>query len=75
MPGKHYKSGFKMKGWSPFTKKDDKVIEDNKQKMYNKKMNDLQEEYNAIKDLSSNRAKQLRKEADKIGLSLRKNYT
>tara|TARA_R100001594_G_scaffold136527_1_gene178947 strand:- start:81 stop:275 length:195 start_codon:yes stop_codon:yes gene_type:complete len=64
-----------MRGYSAFTKKDDNIIQENKQKMYDKKVNDLKEEYNTIKDLNSNRAKQLREEAEKIGLSLRKDYT
>ena len=62
------RSKFTMKGWSPFTKTN--VDKKNKQKMFSKKASDLQQAWRSIKDPNSNRAKQLKKEAKTIGLTL-----
>ena len=59
---------FKQKGWSAFTKTN--VDKKNKQKLFSKKSSDLMEAWRGIKDPNSNRAKQLKKEAKTIGLTL-----
>ena len=59
---------FKQKGWSAFTKTN--VDKKNKQKMFSKKASDLRQAWKSIKDPNSNRAKQLKKEAKTIGLTL-----
>ena len=59
---------FKQKGWSAFTKTN--VDKKNKQKMFSKKASDLRQAWRSIKDPNSNRAKQLKKEAKTIGLTL-----
>ena len=59
---------FKQKGWSAFTKTN--VDKKNKQKMFSKKASDLRQAWRDIKDPNSNRAKQLKKEAKTIGLTL-----
>ena len=64
-PSPNKSSGFKMKGFSAFTQKDD-----NKQEVFNKKVDDLKNEYSKITDKNSNRAEQLKKEAKTIGLTL-----
>tara|TARA_Y100000004_G_C8944080_1_gene425444 strand:- start:323 stop:607 length:285 start_codon:yes stop_codon:yes gene_type:complete len=64
-------SGFKMKGWSAFTKTN--VDSENKQKMFSKKASDLRQAWRSIKDPNSNRANQLKQEAKSIGLTLEEN--
>ena len=49
-------------------KKDD-IVKKNKQKQFNKNVGNLQEEWKNLKDRNSNKAKQLKKEASKIGLT------
>tara|TARA_R100000458_G_C8248179_1_gene225638 strand:- start:48 stop:722 length:675 start_codon:yes stop_codon:yes gene_type:complete len=46
------------------------VDKKNKQKMFSKKTSDLRQAWKKIKDPNSNRAKQLKREAKKIGLTL-----
>ena len=50
-------------------KKDD-IVQKNKQKQLNKKVTNLQGQWKNLKDRNSNKAKQLKKEASKIGLTL-----
>ena len=59
---------FKQKEWSAFTKTN--VDKKNKQKLFSKKASDLRQAWRGIKDPNSNRAKQLKKEAKTIGLTL-----
>ena len=55
-------------------KKDD-IVEKNKQKQFNKKVNDLRGQWRNLKDRNSNKAKQLKKEASKIGLALDESFS
>ena len=55
-------------------KKDD-IVQKNKQKQFNKKVNDLRGQWRNLKDRNSNKAKQLKKEASKIGLSLDESFS
>jgi hypothetical protein len=48
----------------------DDIVKKNKQKQFNKNVSNLQEEWKNLKDRNSNKAKQLQKEAAKIGLTL-----
>ena len=48
----------------------DDIVQKNKQKQINKNVSNLQEEWKNLKDRNSNKAKQLQKEAAKIGLTL-----
>ena len=48
----------------------DDIVQKNKQKQFNKNVSNLQEEWKNLKDRNSNKAKQLQKEAAKIGLTL-----
>ena len=50
-------------------KKDD-IVQKNKQKQFNKKVTDLQGQWKNLKDRNSNKAKQLKKEASKLVLTL-----
>ena len=58
-----------LKGRRDPLKKDD-IVQKNKQKQLNKKVNDLRGQWRNLKDRNSNKAKQLKKEASKIGLTL-----
>lgn len=53
---------------SAFQKKDE-IVQKNKQKQFNKKVTDLRAEWRNLKDRNSNKAKQLKKEGAKIGLT------
>ena len=55
-------------------KKDD-IVQKNKQKQFNKKVNDLRGQWRNLKDRNSNKAKQLKKEASKIGLALDESFS
>ena len=77
---------FKMKGFPGINKKGydnmkdgrskssafqkDDIIQKNKQKQFSKNVNNLREEWKNLKDRNSNKAKQLKKEAAKVGLTL-----
>ena len=62
------KGPVKPEGPKPL-KKDD-IVQKNKQKQFNKKVNDLRGQWRNLKDRNSNKAKQLKKEASKIRLTL-----
>jgi len=67
------KGPVKPEGTKPL-KKDD-IVQKNKQKQFNKKVNDLRGQWRNLKDRNSNKAKQLKKEASKIGLSLDESFS
>tara|TARA_R100001594_G_C3942742_1_gene241039 strand:+ start:175 stop:627 length:453 start_codon:yes stop_codon:yes gene_type:complete len=85
-PSTKKRSKFTMNGWKPFSNWEGEdsarpdgrpkssafqsVDKKNKQKLFNKKSSDLQRAWKNIKDPNSNRAKQLKKEAKTIGLTL-----
>ena len=75
---------FKRKNWEAYTQDKSNKMKDgrpgssafqsidkkNKQKLFSKKASDLRQAWKGIKDPNSNRAKQLKREAKTIGLTL-----
>tara|TARA_R110002020_G_C16204581_1_gene766538 strand:+ start:1049 stop:1339 length:291 start_codon:yes stop_codon:yes gene_type:complete len=60
----------RMKDGRPGSSAFQSIDKKNKQKLFSKKASDLRQAWKGIKDPNSNRAKQLKREAKTIGLTL-----